>query len=40
MALKITSVPCFLFRALNNFKMADVQTSEVGAKLVPLNVGQ
>jgi hypothetical protein len=38
MPLKVTSTPYFLSRTFNHFKMADVQTSEVDAKLAPVNV--
>jgi hypothetical protein len=39
MPLKVTSMPYFLIPYLQPFQMADVQTSEVDAKLVPFNVG-
>jgi hypothetical protein len=37
--LKMTSKPYFLIRIFNHYKMADVQTAEVDAKLAPVNVG-
>jgi hypothetical protein len=39
MPLKVTSTPYFLSRTFNHYKMAGVQTSEVDAKLAPVNVG-
>jgi hypothetical protein len=39
MPLKVISTPYFLIPYLNHSKMADVQTSEVDAKLAPVNVG-
>jgi hypothetical protein len=38
MPLKVTSTPYFLIRTFNNSKMVDVKTSEVDAKLAPVNV--
>jgi hypothetical protein len=39
MPLKVISTPYVLIRTFNHYKMADVQTSEVDAKLAPVNVG-
>jgi hypothetical protein len=39
MPSKVTSTPYFLIPSFNHSKMADVQTSEVDAKLAPVNVG-
>jgi hypothetical protein len=39
MPLKVTSRHTFKFRTFNHSKMADVQTSEVDAKLASVNVG-
>jgi hypothetical protein len=39
MPLKVTSTPYFLIPYLKHSKMADVQTSEVDAKLAPFNAG-
>jgi hypothetical protein len=39
MPLKVTSTSYLLIPYLQAFKMADVQTSEVDAKLAPVNVG-
>jgi hypothetical protein len=39
MPLKETPTSYFSFRTFNYSKMADVQTSEMDAKLEPVNVG-
>jgi hypothetical protein len=39
MPLRMTSTPYFLIPYLQPFQMADVQTSEMDAKLAPVNVG-
>jgi hypothetical protein len=39
MPLKVISTPTFQSRIFNHYKMADIKTSEMDAKLAPVNVG-
>jgi hypothetical protein len=39
MPLKVTSIPYLLILYLQAFQNGDVQTSEMDAKLAPVNVG-
>jgi hypothetical protein len=39
MTLKVTTTPEFLISSFKHSKIVDVQTSDVDAKLSPVNVG-